>query len=72
MSIEVRWYFCQSISDLYKRCSLNTHMYIELEPSLNIEFLIGFDSLVRSATTEMRMYARNQRIKQKAILRHRI
>ena len=27
MSIEVLWYFCQSSSDLYKKCSLNTHMY---------------------------------------------
>ena len=27
MSIEVLRYFCQSFLDLYKKCSLNTHMY---------------------------------------------
>ena len=27
MSIEVLLYFCQSFTDLYKECSLNTHMY---------------------------------------------
>ena len=39
MSIEVLCYFCQSFSDLYKKCSLNTHMCTDWPYFLNRAFL---------------------------------